>query len=166
MVAKMPERWTPAETAQYFRERVAAYEGDSYLVDDLVESGLADEEAQAQVGDPEVIKAYLEFDGLLNILADRTASKALKKAILAGRADVIDTLVTATQKLKVPSKRGPKAKMVHGKYLFERIFELKNEGSSYGQIAMAVYGKRSPDKISLVKVQYAQAKKRLAAARK
>jgi hypothetical protein len=160
MAMRLPGRWTPAELEQFDREQNRAYEGTDYIVDDLMASGLSREAAEQHAGDVGVLKVYLECDSLLTIMADRTASKAVKNAILDGRTDVIDALIVGAKKLKAPAKRGPKAKMQGGEYLYQRILRLKQEGKSHGEIARMLYGSR--DKIGLVKVQCRQARQRLA----
>jgi hypothetical protein len=101
MATKLPTKWTPAETDQFFRERLEDYQGDSYLVDDLVETDqYTVETARREIGNLETLKAFLEFGALPDVLADRTACKALKDALLANRNDVIKLLMEAAKSWK------------------------------------------------------------------
>ncbi len=157
-------QWTPADFDQFFRERVAEYEGDSYLVDDRTEAGgYTAEQAQKELSDPNTLMAILECDGLADILADRTACKALKDAILKPRADVIEALMTAVKKLRVPKKRGPKGKMVAGQYRYQQILKLHEDGLSFRKIAVMVY--KDGRKSNVVKAHYHLAKRKAASIR-
>jgi hypothetical protein len=151
------------EWGRLAEERLASYQGDSYLVDELIESGeYTPEAAQQEVQDPDFLKSWLEYDGIKEILVDRIACKGLLKAILQKRADVIDKLISEIRWLKIAKKRGPKAKMVEGQYIYEWVVKLRDERHlSWGKIAMRLW--HDPRKGNLAKAHYTMARKRLAA---
>jgi hypothetical protein len=160
---KPVDQWTFADWDQFLREQVAAYQGDSYIVEDLMAAnGWTAVRAQREIADPATLVAYLEDDGLASILADRTASKALKDALLKPRGEVIEALATAVKKLRVPKKRGPKGKMVAGQYQYEHIVQLRDqERRSFPFIATLLWG--DAELAHRAQVQYAQAKRRSSA---
>lgn len=160
---KPPIEWTFDDWDEHFRTQLERYDGDSCVVDELVESGYTRELAEVEAQDLDFIKFYLGCDGIPFILSDRLASNALRDAVLDRVPDIIDALIAAAQKLRVPKKRGPTGRRVGGKYLYEQIVDLRdNEHLSWGKIALAIYGDREAETINKVKVQYRQAKKRLA----
>jgi hypothetical protein len=59
------------EWGQSLEQELFKYEGDSYIVDSLVESGYNLEKAQAEVLDLEFLKSWLEYDGIKQIAAKR-----------------------------------------------------------------------------------------------
>ena len=156
------DQWTFEDWGQFDLERITVYEGDSYLVVSLLDTDqYTPESARLEVQDATTLRGYLEYDMLPQILADRTACLALKDGIVAGNADLRGALADAAQQLRKPRKRGPRAKMASGQYLYERIVALRDqEGLTWPQIALRVYGKRS--KAALVKASYYGAKKRTA----
>lgn len=158
MATRLPERWTQEEMAELSHEGLLEYEGDSRCVDDLMECGLTREAAQAEVQEEEFLKFYLSESFLPEILADRLASKALRIAILSKTPDILEVLAAATKRLRPKRKRGPKAK--GGKYLYDKVLEMKMGGDSYGKIAMAIYGKRDEAGTNRVKALCRLAKKK------
>jgi hypothetical protein len=146
------------EFEQLQHEQLANYDGDSYIVDQLVDAGYDHERAEADVQDPEFLKFCLEHDGIKEILADRLACLGLKKALLDGRRDVIEKLIAEVQWLRVARKRGPVGKMKDGKYLYQQVVELRNQGLSWGKIALQLWGDSSL--ASRAKAHYNQAKKK------
>lgn len=149
------------EWGRQTEEALANYNGDSYLVDSLMENDrFTREAAQAEVQSFSFLKSWLEYDGIKEILVDRYASRALLKAILERRGDVIDMLIAELHWLKVAKKRGPKGKVSDGKHLYERVLELRDgQGLSFGKIAKQIYG--DPAKRNLAAAHYDMGKKRL-----
>lgn len=156
-------RLTSNDIRQYNKENLAQYDGDSYLMDQMVEAeedggwGYTCEEAEKKLSDPDLLIAFLEQQdyGLLEILSDRMACRALKHAILKRKADVIEALIAATEILRVPKKRGPKRKK--GLHTYERVYKLKAKGLSHRKIAIEVF--KDPKRVDLVKAHLKVARK-------
>jgi hypothetical protein len=106
-------QWTPAEWDQYLLDRITRYEGDTYLVDSLVDTEeYTTQTAQREVQDPDTLIGYLEYDMLPHILADRAACTGLKGAILKpsdpGHKWRINADVIQTDDKEAPAKEAAK----------------------------------------------------------
>jgi hypothetical protein len=103
---------TCAEIWELQRQLLGAYDGDSYMVDELLEEGYSLEAAQREVRELKTLKKCLTWDLLTDILGDRVACKALKDAILSPNREIIDALIDTAKRLKVRGKPGPNGRMV------------------------------------------------------
>ena len=72
-----------------FYQRLADYEGDSYLTEDLIEGGLPEDEAKAEVQSKSTVLNYLDFGGLEYLLKDRYATEALARFLIDRDRDVL-----------------------------------------------------------------------------
>jgi hypothetical protein len=116
-----------------------------------------EEEARAQVADPAFLHAWLQDDGFLSMLQDRTAREAVKTHLLRGDTEMIDALTEAVQSMRLRKKPGPRPRHA-GKYVWEKIGELYlKQGKSVEEIAKTVYG--DADEVHRVRVHITKAKK-------
>jgi hypothetical protein len=138
------------------------YDGDEYFTRGFVEDGQSEEEARLEVQDPRFIQLCLEFGGLEYILKDRWATKGLLDAILRPDKGVLASLQAyATERLAagaVRGKPGPKPDPATGKYKYDQIVELRQQGYRSGQIALKVYG--DPKKANRVLATLSRLRKR------
>ena len=140
--------------------RFEAYQGDTYLTDSWMEDGLTAPEAIAKVQNTQGLCWMLEFGGLEKILADRWATQALRRELMAGNKAILECLLAGAKALKksrAKRKRGPRPKT--GKYVYEKVYALREQGLSFGQIARRLW--KDPKKDRLAAAHYHQAKVRL-----
>lgn len=110
------------------RRRFQEYQGDTYLTDSWIEYGVSRKEAIEQVQNPGSLCWTLQVGQLEYILADRWASQALRRELMAGNKSILESLLIGAQTLKKSSgrgKRGPRPK--NGKYIYEIVRQLREE---------------------------------------
>lgn len=119
---------------------LADYIGDTYFVDELAGGDLTFEEAVAEVQEPLTLYLILQIRGLglEYILADKYATAALRKHLIADDRLVRLGLLADAQAEKPKGKPGPRPK--NGKHIGEQIAELDARGLTNRQIAKVVYG--------------------------
>jgi hypothetical protein len=139
------------------QRRFEEYQGDTYLTDSWIEYGVTPEEAIAQVQNPQSLCWMLESGQLEYILADRWATQALRRELMAGNRALLECLLIGTKRLKNSRgrrKRGPRPK--NGMYAYEQVRQLRDERHmTFGQIARKVW--KDPKKDRLAAAHYRQA---------
>ena len=142
------------------RRRFEEYQGDTYLTDSWIEYGFTLEESITYVQKPESLCWMLQVGQLEYVLADRWASQALRRELMAGNKAIVESLLIGAQSLKKSRgkrKRGPRPK--NGKYIFEIVRQLREEKQmTFGQIARQLWN--DPKKDRLAAAHYQQAIRR------
>jgi hypothetical protein len=123
------------------RQRFGEYQGDTYLTDSWIEYGFTLEEAITHVQRLQSLSWMLQVGQLEYILADRWASQALRRELMAGNKAILESLLIGTQylrKARGKRKRGPRPK--GGKYIYEIVRQLREEKHlTHGQIGCKLW---------------------------
>jgi hypothetical protein len=135
-----------SEEDKEYHERRRAYRGGRWIVDGFMRTRRSEAEAIALAEEPGTIIFALElcgFSGLVDILADRCATEALRQLVLARDKETLRALADCQKGglyfNKV--KRGPRPKTdVH---LEREVLRLKRTGKTNGQIAKLLGTKKS-----------------------
>lgn len=140
------ENVEPPEELEYSVEIFKSYAGGRWIVDGLIRQGDSEAEAIAEVQNPSFIRIALDLgsNGLMEILADRYASEALRQLLLANDAGTLTALSGNIRRLLNGGhrrRRGPKAKA--GAHIQEQVLRMKRDGKTNGQIARALGTKKS-----------------------
>jgi hypothetical protein len=119
-----------------------AYRGGRWIVDGFMSGGHSEEEAIALAEKPGNIQFGLDLcglSGLVDILADRWATEALRQLIIAEDKETLTALsegIKGGRIFKWKRKRGPRPTgVVH---VEQEVLRLKREGKSNGNIAKAL----------------------------
>ena len=128
-----------------WHEHRRAYRGGRWIVDGFMRGRRSEGEAIALAEKPGNIHFALElegFYGLVDILADRYATEALRQLILAGDTDTLKVLSDCHKGGRFyQAKRGPKPKT--GVHLEREVLRLKRAGKTNGEIAKLLGMKKS-----------------------
>lgn len=140
------ENAVPVDNADW-HERRKTYRGGRWVVDGFKKSGRSEAESIARAEDPGNIQFALElsgFSGLVDILADRWATEALRQLLLAEDRDTLRALLDCHkggQHIPRKTKRGPTPK--RGVHIEQEVLQLKRAGKTNGEIAKLLGTKRS-----------------------
>jgi len=126
------ERNDPAEAAASL-ERRKAYRDGRWIVDRYIRARCSEAEAIAKAEKPGNVRFRLKwfgFDGLVDILADRWATEALRQLLLAEDRETIQALLCCHVR---KAKPGPRPKS--GIHIEQEVLRLKRAGKTNGEIA-------------------------------
>jgi len=133
-------------------QRIAEYEGDTYLTQGWIDDGASVEQAMAEAQDPAFLCLCLDLGGLAPILADRHATAGLKRALIGCDAAVLSVLGRYVKRATPRRRPGPRPR--EGRFLRDMVGELRGQGLTYGQIARRIWG--DPAKRNLASAHYRQ----------
>jgi len=129
-------------------ERRKAYRGGRWIVDGFIRTTRCSEaEAIAKAEKSGNIRFALElsgFSGLVDILADRWATEALRQLLLAEDKDILKTLLDCHKGGRYfprKAKRGPMPRS--GIHIEQEVLRLKRAGKTNGEIAKHLKTKTS-----------------------
>ena len=137
------------------REQIEQYKRDEFWLDYLTDNGYSYQEAAKIVGSAHFVAAMLAYSrlGLETILVDKHSRAALKQALLARDAGMIDALERCVKILKY-KPRGRPPKLVDGKAMGNAIVDLDKTDLTPEVIAKIV-----GTSVESVRAQLSQARK-------